>query len=98
MKVWIDDVRIPPKGYGIWVKNSRQALSLLKFAQFKGWEFEEVSFDHDLGGDDTSRPVVLWLCESGYWPNTAHVHSANPVGIEWLRGMIQRYAPEGTLK
>lgn len=56
--------------------------------------FTHISFDHDLGGDDTSRRVVLWLCENSEpnkWPATASVHSMNPIGREWLTGMIQRY-------
>ena len=52
-----------------------------------------MSLDHDLGGEDTPRPVVIWFCEADYWPTEVVVHSANPVGIEWLEGMIERYKP-----
>lgn len=52
---------------------------------------EAISFDHDLGGEDTTRPVVLYMCEFDFFPNKAYVHSANPVGIEWLTGMLDRY-------
>jgi hypothetical protein len=55
--------------------------------------FKTVSFDHDLGGDDTTRPVMLWMCETGRWPERIKVHSANPVGQEWLTGMADRYCP-----
>ena len=50
-----------------------------------------MSLDHDLGGDDTSRRIVLWMCENEFWPDEVVVHSANPVGVEWLEGMIARY-------
>jgi len=97
VNIWIDDLRPAPAGWH-WVKTSQEALNLLGWAQLLGADIDAVSFDHDLGGDDTSRRVVLWMCEENYWPNTCHVHSQNNVGVEWLRGMIQRYAPEGTLQ
>ncbi len=86
--LWIDDIRPPPDGW-TGVQTSADAIELLSLI-----EFEEVSFDHDLGGDDTTRPVILWLCEHPWaWPAVATVHSANPVGREWLEGMIRRYKP-----
>lgn len=36
-----------------------------------------------------------WSCGSEHdaWPPIVRVHSANPVGIEWLTGMADRYGP-----
>jgi hypothetical protein len=88
MRLWIDDVRPSPAGW-TWAKSSAAAISALA-----EHDVTEASFDHDLGGDDTSRRVVLWLCEhEEHWPTVVHVHSANPVGVEWLTGMINRYGP-----
>lgn len=42
---------------------------------------------------DDLRPVVLWLCEHDRWPPVVHVHTANPVGRDWLTGMARRYGP-----
>ncbi|MEV6643273.1 cyclic-phosphate processing receiver domain-containing protein [Amycolatopsis sp. NPDC051371] len=53
-------------------------------------DFAAISLDHDLGGDDTTRPVVLWLCENDRCPPEVRVHTANPVGREWLTGMARR--------
>jgi hypothetical protein len=97
MRLWIDDVREAPSGW-VWRTNSRTAILTLEWCKLLNERPKAVSFDHDLGLDDTTRPVVLWMCENEFWPVECYVHSANPVGIEWLRGMIQRYAPEGTLK
>lgn len=44
-----------------------------------------------LGGDDTTRRVVLIMCENNFWPERVYLNSANPVGCEWLEGMIKRY-------
>ncbi|QOI67602.1 hypothetical protein SEA_BEUFFERT_234 [Streptomyces phage Beuffert] len=97
MRVWLDDLREAPDGW-LWLTSSHAAINWLEWARMMNVHPQVWSFDHDLGGDDTSRIVVLWMCEHNFWPVECKVHSANPVGIEWLRGMIQRYAPEGTLK
>lgn len=87
MRLWIDDLRDPPDGWA-WAKTSREAIDTLS-----GGGVTEISLDHDLGGDDTSRTVVLWMCERDEWPAVVRVHSANPVGVEWLTGMVERYGP-----
>lgn len=90
--LWIDDIRTPPEGW-VWAKTSADAIDAINAAVEP---FTHISFDHDLGGDDTSRKIVLWMCENeGHWPQYASVHSMNPIGREWLTGMIQRYG-EGT--
>lgn len=92
--LWIDDIRTPPEGY-LWAKNSQEALELIGANEEA---FNHISFDHDLGGEDTSRRVVLWLCENeGFWPKYASVHSMNPIGKEWLTKMIQRYGTSCTI-
>jgi hypothetical protein len=99
MKIWVDDIRTPPDNTWHWCKNSQDAISDLRnlyTAYCQGEDFEQIevmSLDHDLGGDDTTRPIVLWMCENDFWPVEVRVHSANPVGIEWLEGMIGRYKP-----
>jgi hypothetical protein len=92
MRLWIDDLRLPPAGW-TWARTSRAAVLFLEKYKAIGREIEAISFDHDLGGDDTSRPVVLWMCENDFWPDQCFVHSMNNVGREWLSGMINRYGP-----
>lgn len=92
MRLWIDDLRPAPEGWK-HVVSSSVAINTLEWSRLLGIQLEAVSFDHDLGGDDTTRPVVLWMCENDWWPKECYVHSANPVGIEWLSGMINRYGP-----
>lgn len=86
-RLWIDDLRPAPDGWE-WAKSSQDALILLGEE-----EYQAVSLDHDLGGDDTTRPVVLWFCMADWWPQEVYVHTANPVGREWLVGMVNRYGP-----
>jgi hypothetical protein len=63
MKLWIDDLRPAPAG---WVQafTSGEALAII----VGGHAIEEVSFDHDLGGDETTRPVVLHFAEHETFP------------------------------
>lgn len=90
MNMWVDDERTPPEGW-YWAKTSDEAISMLKASYFLDAPIKTMSLDHDLGGDDTSRSIVLWCCNNDYWPLSVVVHSANPVGREWLEGMIMRY-------
>ncbi|MBS4102921.1 cyclic-phosphate processing receiver domain-containing protein [Tsukamurella paurometabola] len=89
MKLFVDDLRDPPDATWTVARSSAEALEILQ----SGARVAELSLDHDLGGDDTSRPIVLWLAEHDRWPAVVRVHSANPVGVEWLTGMIERYGP-----
>ena len=96
MKIWVDDIRTPPDETWRWAKTSAEAIRWLTNSKIVNWRpgwggIEIMSLDHDLGGDDTSRPIVLWMCENDFWPVEVRVHSANPVGVEWLEGMIKRY-------
>lgn len=93
MKLWVDDddwsgSRQPPGDDWVWAKSSDEALVYLRTG-----EVTEISLDHDLGGDDTTRRLVLWMCENDTFPEVVHVHTANIVGRDWLVGMVNRYGP-----
>ena len=91
MKIWVDDIRPRPDWDWVQAYSSSEAILLLENHRDSGLPVEIMSLDHDLGGDDTSRRIVLWMCENEFWPLEVRVHSANPVGVEWLTGMIERY-------
>ena len=92
-RLWVDDLRPAPLDWA-WAKTSSDAIAMLTA---QSWTV--MSLDHDLGGDDTARVVVLWLCEQAHdrWPSDIRLHTANPVGESWLRGMVKRYAPDSTV-
>jgi hypothetical protein len=94
-KLWVDDIRTPPDSSWHWALDSAEAIDMLRscFTVYPV-DYQLMSLDHDLGGDDTTRSIVLWLCENPeYWPNEVQVHSSNPPGKFWLEEMIKRYHP-----
>jgi len=93
MKIWVDDLRTPPDETWTWCKKSFDAIMLLANAMIDNQTVDKMSLDHDLGGDDTTRKIVLWCAYNNWWPVEVTVHSANPVGVEYLEGVINRYKP-----
>lgn len=94
MKIWVDDIRTPPDDTWVWYKTSIRTIVELSKQRILGSFGEEISImslDHDLGGDDTTRPIVLWCCENDFWPVEVRCHSSNPPGREWIEKMIERY-------
>lgn len=92
-KMYIDDIRNPPEGDD-WII-FRDSESALDFLQKNLNNVEMISFDHDLGGDDTTRIVASFLEEKAYWEGKklkikTKVHSANPVGKAWLQKALDR--------
>lgn len=74
------------------VRNSADAIAALGQLD----HLEELWLDHDLGGDDTTRPVALWLAERAFNGDPfdvgcVYVHSGNPVGAQWLMSVLDRY-------
>ncbi|QAX95880.1 hypothetical protein SEA_TRIBUTE_182 [Streptomyces phage Tribute] len=98
-KIWVDDERPAPDETWTRMKNSVVTVLLLKALKRRGLVPRAISLDHDLGLsrstglEDTTRPVVLWMCEQEFWPEKVYVHTANPVGREWLEGMVNHYGP-----
>lgn len=94
MKIWVDDMRSAPDASWMRAYTSKGAISLLEKASHPLWsniQRKEIALDHDLGGEDTTRPVVLWMIENDFKFEKYTILTANPVGREWLDGMIKRY-------
>ena len=93
MKLWIDDVRPAPEGY-VWRKSVNEAIDLLSdLINFGIDDIEVLDIDHDAGeyadqGGDYIK-LLDWLEEtSRNYP--IKIHSANPVGVENMRRIIER--------
>ena len=96
-KLWIDDCRDRPDASWLLVRTSDQAIDIIKHSGMP----DMISFDHDLGGDDTAMKVVhfiinSWLDKTLEIPKNFEyfVHSANPVGADNIRGTMDRFLQE----
>lgn len=97
MKIWLDDVRLPPEGY-FWCFSVEAAKAWIKQAEYEKYAFgkegiELLDLDHDLGdyaydGGDGVK-LLDWLEETGRnYP--IRIHSANAVGVANMRRIIER--------
>lgn len=93
MGMWLDDLRSPPDDSWTWIKESAVAMGLVALAHSNGMPLSEISFDHDLGGDDTAMPVAKMIEEGAYRGELPRIkwaiHSANPVGRMNLRAALE---------
>jgi hypothetical protein len=90
MKIWLDDVRIPPFGWAGFV-TPEECIDFILLCYENKEVIEEISLDHDLGlingktlEERTGYDVLLWLerntdLVARYGPNKISIHSANPV-------------------
>lgn len=90
MKLWLDDERPAPDGTWALVRTSDQAIEFLTACTER---LEEISLDHDLGGEDTSMRVLDWMVEHNVWPRELGIHTANPPARENMIRLANRYAP-----
>lgn len=89
-KLFIDDERFPAGNREDWVicRSSAEAIAWVKINGLPDF----ISFDHDLGGEDTSRKFINWLVDAlldevVYMAPSFKfdVHSQNPIGAMWIR-------------
>lgn len=98
--LWLDDVRNPFIEYDD-IENSYNVVWVKSFDEFYEWIKEyglpdDVSFDHDLGGEKDGCDAAKVLCEFCMNMNWAtlpkwYIHSANPVGRERITSILKSY-------
>jgi hypothetical protein len=94
-RLFIDDLREPVAQDWTVARTSYEAIKVVKA---RGCPYE-ISFDHDLGGDNTGMFVAKKLVEmdldadGGFIPAdfVYSVHSANPVGKRNIEGLLDSY-------
>ena len=90
--LYLDDLRTPPADRD-WVicRSTNEALAAISDLGLPGF----ISFDHDLGDEDTSmvflRRLVNELWDGGTPPPVYQVHSANPVGVENIISFMESW-------
>lgn len=95
--MFLDDIRDPPSGEWFVARTCEEARN---YCLELGHAPSLISFDHDLGveaGED-GHEFAKWLVHkdldiSGFIPADFEfrVHSANPVGIANIEGLLRQY-------
>ena len=90
--LYIDDIRLPSNFNNFHtiylVRSYNEAID---FIQNKSFNYEVyISFDHDLGEDKSGYDIAKYLVENQISIAGFKVHSANPVGVQKMRSIIQR--------
>lgn len=93
-KMFLDDERFPLDPSYIIIRSSSEAI---QFCTLSGIP-DEIAFDYDLGGSDTSMVFINWLIESVldgklFMPENFQftVHSQNPIGAENIRQTMRSF-------
>ncbi len=87
-KLFIDDERHPVTNDWVVARSSFDAIAHVTEHGIPN----EIAFDHDLGGQDTTRNFIKWLIDH-IIDNDLHfpadfkfsVHSQNPIGADWIK-------------
>jgi len=91
MKLFIDDERYPVGDNFVTVRSSLEAIEFVK----KNGVPTFISFDHDLGGEDTSMVFINWLIEHMLDNKCKafdfYVHSQNPIGKKNIEGKLNSF-------
>lgn len=92
-KLFIDDERFPVTDDWVIVRTSQEAIDTLLARGFPSF----ISFDHDLGGDDTSIVFINWLTDELIEGRLDipkffdyYVHSQNCIGAENIRSKMDQ--------
>ena len=88
MRVWLDDVRPMPADFDVHCRTADCAIALIG-----SYLVDHISFDHDLGSEDTGYDVAKVIEEMAAdgecGPPTYAIHSANPVGRKNIEDAMQ---------
>lgn len=95
MKLWVDDERPAPDDTWVVTETSGAAKDLIRLWRGSGRpdRFEEISLDHDLGGEDTGMLVLEYMVLLGFWPRTVTIHTSNPPARQRMLATTNAEAP-----
>lgn len=99
-RIFLDDERFPPNDGGKFLiaRSSDECIGLMREHDCPDF----ISFDHDLGGEDTAIRVVKWMIDTdinhlqagfSFIPDnfTFYVHSQNPIGAKNITELLNSY-------
>lgn len=112
MKVFVDDLRLPPDNTWMLVRTNTEAIRLLATGHVK-----TISIDHDIAvpnvefigkavrkrlkiGEETYQPVVYYIAamKPEDRPKKIRIHTANPAGGMRMAGILNDVGVECEVK
>ena len=92
MKIWLDDIRLPPSIEWTHFFTAKDVINALKTVPV-----DEISLDHDLGLPEsiygTGYECAVFIEEGAFTGSIPrlkwHIHSQNVVGVEKMRKALQ---------
>lgn len=98
-EMFIDDERFPGKDVSESVVIVRSSQEAIDFCTAVKSLPNNIMFDHDLGGDDTSIRFIRWMIDELYRDEPKYklrtdfkfsVHSQNPVGAKNIKSLMDQ--------
>lgn len=89
MFLYLDDLRNPKNNSFHVARNYQDCIDIIQFNTI-----EYLSLDHDLGEDKTGYDVAKFIVQKGIEIPVINIHSANPVGRDNIKQLINRYFPK----
>lgn len=88
MKIFLDDIRNSDLRDWVVVRRVDYVKTLLQHGLVS-----HLSLDHDLGDNEpTGYDLCKWMAENDCWPtDEIYIHSANPVGQQNMKAIVDRY-------
>jgi len=90
-KIYLDDIRNPKSDGWIILRSYKDFVSWIELNGIP----DLISFDHDMGDDETGYDAAKWLCNycmQNHIPFPEwNIHSANPVGAENIKQLLTRF-------
>ncbi len=100
MKMFLDDIRVPKNDYDVIVRSFEEAINFVNQNGIPTF----ISFDHDLGCDEIGNILksgydfAKWLVDMDienihkFTDNfTFDIHSANPIGKNNIKAILNNY-------
>lgn len=88
MFLYLDDIRNPKTNNFYVVRNYQDCIDFLKVNKVYC-----LSLDHDLGEEKTGYDVAKFIVQEGIEIENINIHSANPVGRDNIKQLIEHYFP-----
>lgn len=98
MKVlYVDDIRFPK----VWQNNLDEVTVARTYEQalknLSVHKFDVVDLDHDLAEEKTGYDIVKFMVENKVFAPTVYLHTANPVGRNNMKQLLERYTKSKVL-